>query len=101
MEMPERFKRLLVMNTTIAIGASPSAGFDSWKAYVKANPDFNVARLMQRTTPVLSEAEAKAYSAPFPDARYKAGVRRFPELVWCRPRWRASTSRGGPLMVVA
>ena len=78
MEVPERFKRLLVMNATIAVGASPSAGFDNWKSYVKANPDFDVARLMRRTTPVLSEAEAEAYSAPFPDARYKAGVRRFP-----------------------
>ena len=47
MEMPERFKRLLVMNSTIAVGASPSAGFDDWKAYVKANPDFDVARLRQ------------------------------------------------------
>ena len=85
MEMPERFKRLLVMNATIAVGASPSAGFDNWKAYVKANPDFDVARLMRRTTPVLSEAEAEAYSAPFPDTRYKAGVRRFPELVMVSP----------------
>jgi len=85
MEMPERFKRLLVMNTTIAVGASPSAGFDNWKAYVKANPDFDIARLMRRTTPVLSEVEAEAYSAPFPDTRYKAGVRRFPELVMVSP----------------
>jgi putative tryptophan/tyrosine transport system substrate-binding protein len=30
MEMPERFKRLLVMNATIAVGASPSTGFDNW-----------------------------------------------------------------------
>jgi pimeloyl-ACP methyl ester carboxylesterase len=29
----------------------------------------------------MSDAEAAAYSAPFPDARYKAGVRRFPQLV--------------------
>jgi len=33
----------------------------------------------------LSEAEAEAYSAPFPDTRYKAGVRRFPELVMVSP----------------
>ena len=36
---------------------------------------------MKRSTPVLSEAEAAAYAAPFPDARYKAGVRCFPQLV--------------------
>ena len=31
--------------------------------------------------PRLSAEERQAYAAPFPDARYKAGVRRFPELV--------------------
>ena len=36
---------------------------------------------MKRATPVLSDAEAAAYSAPFPDQSYKGGVRRFPELV--------------------
>jgi haloalkane dehalogenase len=36
---------------------------------------------MQRASPNLSDAEAAAYGAPFPDARYKAGVRRFPDLV--------------------
>src|SRR5262249_61583854 len=49
MEMPERFKRLLVMNATIAVGASPSTGFDNWKAYVKAKPNFDVASCMRRT----------------------------------------------------
>ena len=85
MEMPQRFKRLLVMNTTLAVGASPGAGFDGWKAYVQANPDLNVSALMKRGAPELSDAEAAAYGAPFPDARYKAGVRRFPELVMVAP----------------
>ena len=86
LEMPERFTRLLAMNTTLAVGKSPGAGFDGWKAYVKANPDLNVAALMKRGTPVLSDAEAAAYGAPFPDATYKAGVRRFPEMVMVSPR---------------
>lgn len=85
LEMPERFKRLLAMNTTLAVGKSPGAGFDGWKAYVKANPDLNVAALMKRSTPILSDAEAEAYGAPFPDGRYKAGVRRFPEMVMVTP----------------
>jgi pimeloyl-ACP methyl ester carboxylesterase len=85
MEMPERFARLLVMNTTLATGESPGAGFDGWKAYAKANPDLDVAALMKRGTSVLSEAEAAAYAAPFPDVRFKAGVRRFPELVMVSP----------------
>jgi len=29
----------------------------------------------------LTAAERQAYAAPFPDARHKAGVRRFPEMV--------------------
>ena len=32
-----------------------------------------------------TEAERAAYDAPFPDVRYKAGVRRFPMLVPDRP----------------
>lgn len=85
MEMPARFSRLLVMNTTLAVGETPGAGFDGWKAYVKANPDLKVGALMKRSTPILSDAEAAAYDAPFPDQRYKAGVRRFPELVMVSP----------------
>jgi pimeloyl-ACP methyl ester carboxylesterase len=85
METPQRFKRLLVMNTTLAVGETPGAGFDGWKAYVKANPDLKVGALMKRSTPGLSDAEAAAYDAPFPDQRYKAGVQRFPELVMVSP----------------
>lgn len=84
-EMPERFTRLLVMNTCIPLGESPSSGFDNWQSYVAANPDFAVGRLMQRSARILSEAEVAAYDAPFPDGRYKAGVRRFPQLVMVRP----------------
>src|SRR5882757_9801759 len=72
MEYPDRIKRLLVMNTALAVGASPGPGFDAWKAFMKSKPD-------------LSDAEAAAYGAPFPDQHYKAGVRRFPELVMVSP----------------
>ncbi|MBI1212761.1 MAG: alpha/beta fold hydrolase [Alphaproteobacteria bacterium] len=85
MEFPERIKRLLVMNTTLAVGASPGPGFDAWKAFMRTRPDVDVAALMKRGIPHLSDAEAAAYGAPFPDQRYKAGVRRFPELVMVSP----------------
>ncbi len=84
-DMPERFDRLLVMNTAIAVGQSPGEGFDAWRAYARTQPDMDVGGLMKRGTPVLSDAEAAAYSAPFPDMTYKAGVRRFPELVMTDP----------------
>ena len=84
-DMPDRFERLIVMNTTLATGSSPSQGFNAWKAYSASQPDMDIAALMKRGTPVLSDAEAAAYGAPFPDAAYKAGVRRFPELVMVAP----------------
>ncbi len=81
MEAPERYTRLIVMNTGLPAGENAGKGFADWRAYNRANPDLNVAGLMARSTPVLSEAEAAAYDAPFPDQSYKGGVRRFPELV--------------------
>ena len=82
MAMPERFSRLVVMNTTLASGDYLlSQGFVAWRAWVKKNPDLSAGRLLQLTCPHLSPAECSAYDAPFPDGRYKAGVRRFPEMV--------------------
>jgi haloalkane dehalogenase len=45
----------------------------------------NVGKLLGRTCPHLTPEECAAYDAPYPDARYKAGVRRFPNLVPDRP----------------
>lgn len=84
-DMPQRFNRLLIMNTVLAMGRKPSQAFIDWRAYVAANPDMNVGRLMKRATPILNEAEQQAYNAPFPDITFKAGMRRFPEMVMVEP----------------
>ncbi len=86
MDMPARFERLLVMNTALGTGDGPlGEGFLAWRAFSNSKPDMDVAALMKRSTPALTDAEAAAYAAPFPDIRYKAGVRRFPNLVPDRP----------------
>jgi len=85
MEYPERIDRLVVMNTGLGVGRSPGPGFDAWKAFVASNPDFRIGTLMKRSVAGLTDAEAAAYDAPFPDARYRAGVRRFPALVPVEP----------------
>ena len=85
MDMAERFSRLIVMNTAIPVGESLGAGFQAWKDYVAGHPDLDCAALMKRACPHLSDAEAQAYEAPFPDQRYKAGVRRFPQMVMIEP----------------
>lgn len=85
MEMPERFDRMIVMNTALAVGESPGPGFDMWNAYVRSHPDLDVGGLMLRACPELNESEKAAYEAPFPDSTYKSGVRAFPELVPVSP----------------
>jgi pimeloyl-ACP methyl ester carboxylesterase len=86
MEMPERFERLLVMNTALGTGDVPlSEGFVAWRAYVNKTPDLPCGKLMQRTCPHLTQAEADAYDAPYPDLASKAGARAFPNLVPDRP----------------
>lgn len=111
-DMPERFDRLIVMNTSLALGTSPGPGFDAWKAYNRSQPDLDIAALMSRASPILSPAECSAYAAPFPDMTYKAGVRRFPELVMVSPemegvdiskraaRWWSSDWSGQSFMAV-
>lgn len=86
MEAPERFERLLVMNTALGTGDVPlSKGFVEWRAYVAKTPSLDCGKLLGRACPHLSPAEAAAYEAPYPDAASKAGVRRFPQLVPDRP----------------
>ncbi|HTW85962.1 MAG TPA: haloalkane dehalogenase [Candidatus Sulfotelmatobacter sp.] len=106
---PDRFARVIAMNTLLATGDVPiREGFFAWKDYSNSHPDMDVAALLRRSTPILRDAEAAAYGAPFPDARYKAGVRAFPDLVpvtpemdgtaiareardWWRTQWRGAT----------
>jgi haloalkane dehalogenase len=109
MEMPERFDGLVAMNTMLATGDVPlSPGFIDWRAYVASHPELDCGKLLARAVPILTREEATAYEAPFPDARHKAGVRRFPQLVadapdapgaavarrardWWRTAWRGHT----------
>lgn len=109
MQDPARYAGLLVMNTAFATGDMPlGQGFVDWRAFSNRNPDMAVGKLLSRSCPHLSTAEAAAYDAPFPDASFKAGVRRFPNLVpdrldaegaalsrtardWLRTQWRGRT----------
>jgi haloalkane dehalogenase len=107
--MPERFAGLLIMNTGFATGDVPlGQGFLDWRAFSNKNPDLAVGKLLGRACPHLSNDEAAAYDAPYPDVSFKAGVRRFPNLVpddpdaegaelsrrareWFRSQWNGKT----------
>jgi haloalkane dehalogenase len=80
MAMPERFTRLLVMNTALGTGRV-TEGFRQWRAYSNAQPDLPVGKLFLRGKPDMTAEEVAAYDAPFPDARHKAALRAFPNLV--------------------
>ncbi len=80
MAAPERWTRLLVMNTALATGTL-TEGFRQWRAYSNSQPDLAVGRLLQRGKRDMSAAEVAAYDAPFPDASCKAALRAFPNLV--------------------
>ena len=80
MALPDRFDRLLLMNTGFGTG-EVTEGFRAWRAFSNSRPDLDVGALFRRSEPTLSEPEIAAYDAPFPDARYKAALRAFPDLV--------------------
>jgi haloalkane dehalogenase/tRNA(adenine34) deaminase len=64
MDMPERFARLVVMNTTLGTGDAPlGEGFLAWRAWSNKSPDMDVAKLMQRACPHLAPAEAARMSS--------------------------------------
>jgi len=82
MASPERYKALLVMNTTLATGEQPlSAGFLAWRDWCQSQPQFDVGKLFARSNRSMTPAEAAAYNAPFPDKGYRAALRAFPPMV--------------------
>ncbi len=82
MDAPERYRGLLVMNTTLATGETPlSQGFLAWRTMCAQNPAFDVARLFARGNPQMSADECAAYNAPFPDKGHRAALRAFPAMV--------------------
>jgi len=85
-EMPDRFQRLVAMNTAIPDGSPISDGFTNWRNFSQKQTEFNVPAMMnQATQRELTAAEANAYGAPFPSKEYQTGALVFPRLVPIRP----------------
>lgn len=80
---PERFARVVAANTGLPVGGGKAPlPFRLWVAFSQLVPKFPVGWLVSKgTVRRLTAAEKAAYDAPFPDERYKAGVRQFPLLV--------------------
>ncbi len=85
-ELPDRFARLIIMNTGLPSGRSVNDAFLSWRDSVKSTPDLPIGQVIQMAT--VKEAAPEiiaAYEAPFPDSSYKAGARAWPLLVPIHP----------------
>lgn len=84
---PERFARLVIMNTGLPTGDEPmTPAFLQWRAFAEQQTDMPVGQIIQGgTVSQLTPEIRAAYDAPFPDASYKAGAHVFPLLVPIRP----------------
>ena len=82
MDAPQRYQGLVVMNTALGTGDVPlSPGFKAWREMCAAKPDFDIARLFARGNVQMTEQEAAAYMAPYPDSGHRAATRAFPPMV--------------------
>ncbi|MBI4763145.1 MAG: alpha/beta fold hydrolase [Deltaproteobacteria bacterium] len=85
-ERPERFKRLVAMNTGITPGVKSHKAFSDWLRSSQAMKEMPVDQMMRRAVNrPLTDAEAAAYQAPFPSKEYQTCALLFPRLVPIRP----------------
>jgi len=82
-EIPERFSRLVAMNTGFPIGDPPSEAFLKWRRFSQRVEALEIAKMMRNTLTgrQLTDAELAAYDAPFPSKEYQTGALVFPRLV--------------------
>jgi len=86
-ENPDRFAKLFIANGFLPTADRPTPpAFGIWRAFAKYTPWFDAGWLVDRGTVHKIPAAVRAgYNAPFPDKRYQAGARAFPQLVPTSP----------------
>ncbi len=85
--IPERFARLVGMNTGMPDGRGLGEGFVRWRRFALRQRQLDAGAIVRATLckRTLSDAEATAYNAPFPSAEYQTAALVFPRLVPIRP----------------
>ena len=86
-ENPHRFRAIVVGNGMLPTGdQTVPAAFQLWKNFAIYSPVFPVSRIIDAASfRKLGPDEKRAYEAPFPNRKYKAGARAFPKLVPVTP----------------
>ena len=81
-QIPERFSRVVAMNTGIPTGEGMSDAFNFWRNFSQKASEFDLTVLMrQAVNRTLTEEEVAAYAAPFPSKEYQTAALIFPRLV--------------------
>lgn len=88
-ERPERFARLVIMNTGLPSGGGrENEALRRWQQFVANTPDLPVGQVVRGGMAHgndVPDAVIAAYEAPFPDASYKAGAAVWPLLIPTHP----------------
>lgn len=86
-QMPDRFERVVAMNTGLPNGAGFSEAFMRWRRFAMRIDALEMPMLMKNSLrrKSLSPEEAAAYQAPFPSKDYQTAALIFPRLVPIRP----------------
>ncbi|MDN3640405.1 haloalkane dehalogenase [Simiduia curdlanivorans] len=86
-ELGHLFARVVAANTMLPTGDfAPGQAFEQWQQYAQTVPVLPVGDIVNRGAVTNLSAEViAAYNAPYPDERYKAGARIFPQLVPVTP----------------
>jgi len=81
-QMPERFARVVAMNTGLPDGRGRGTAFLKWRRFSQRVDSLDVPMLMGRTLKrQVTPAELAAYGAPFPSKQYQTAALVFPRLV--------------------
>lgn len=87
--IPERFSRLVIMNTGLPTGDGEiSEAFQNWRNFVETTPDLPIGMIVRMATAQgdkIPPEVAAGYEAPFPGPEFKAGARVWPLLVPIKP----------------
>jgi len=86
-ENERRFRRIALGNGGMPTGDQEMPlAFKAWQSFARFSPWFPIGKLIQKATVTdLPDNVVRAYDAPFPSAKYKAGARAFPMLVPTTP----------------
>ncbi len=81
-EHGDRFARIIASNTGIPEGGGVNKFMQAWLDHSQSAVELDISGLVRgMTSRTLTDEEAAAYDAPFPDGTYQASPKQFPLLI--------------------